>query len=61
MLEAGDLGIGSVWVSGYNKNLLDRTFALPSNRVSVALLPIGYISPKSKPSPLHSKNISMMT
>ena len=59
MLEAWDLEIGSVWVRGYNKNLLDKTFALPPNLVSVALLPIGYISPKSKPSPLHSKNISL--
>lgn len=59
MLEAWDLGIGSVWVRGYNKLLLDRTFQLPQNLVSVALLPIGYPSAKSKPSPLHSKNIAI--
>lgn len=59
MLEAYDLGIGSVWVRGYDKRVLDELFELPENLVSVALLPIGYPSEKSKPSPLHSRNISM--
>ncbi len=59
MLEAWDLGIGSVWVRGYDKRQLDKLFDLPENMVSVALLPIGYPSEKSKPSQLHSKNISL--
>lgn len=59
MLEAWDLGIGSVWVRGYDKRELDKLFDLPDNLVSVALLPIGYPSPESKPSPLHSRNIDM--
>lgn len=59
MLEAWDLGIGSVWVRGYDKRELDRLFDLPENMVSVALLPIGYPSEKSRPSPLHSRNISL--
>ena len=59
MLEAYDLGIGSVWVRGYDKRVLDELFELPENLVSVALLPIGYPSEKSKPSPLHSRNVSM--
>lgn len=59
MLEAYDLGIGSVWVRGYDKRVLDELFDLPDNLVSVALLPIGYPSDKAKPSPLHSRNVSM--
>lgn len=59
MLEAYDLGIGSVWVRGYDKRVLDELFDLPDNLVSVALLPIGYPSEKAKPSPLHTRNISM--
>ena len=59
MLEAYDLGIGSVWVRGYNKFALDKLFELPDNLVSVALLPLGYPSEKSKPSPLHFRNVSM--
>ena len=31
MLEAWDLGIGSVWVRGYDKRVLDEVFDLPSN------------------------------
>ena len=59
MLEAYDLGIGSVWVRGYDKRVLDELFDLPDNMVTVALLPIGYPSEKAKPSPLHSKNVIM--
>lgn len=59
MLEAFDLGIGSVWVRGYDKCVLDELFNLPDNMVTVALLPIGYPSDKAKPSPLHSRNVSM--
>ncbi|WP_407378969.1 nitroreductase family protein [Methanobrevibacter sp.] len=59
MLEAWDLGIGSVWVRGYDKHELEKLFDLPENMVSVALLPIGYPSENSKPSPLHSRNIDI--
>ena len=59
MLEAYDLGIGSVWVRGYDKRELDKIFDLPENLVSVALLPIGYPAENSKPSPLHSRNIDI--
>ena len=59
MLEAYNLGIGSVWVRGYDKRVLDELFDLPENIVTVALLPIGYPSENTKPSPLHSRNVSM--
>lgn len=55
MLEAWDLGIGSVWVRGYDKRVLDEVFELPSNLESVALLPIGYPSEKARPAPLHAR------
>ena len=59
MLEAWDLGIGSLWVRGYDKRKLDELFDLPENLVSVALLPLGYPSDKSKPVGLHFKNVSL--
>ncbi|WP_407410170.1 nitroreductase family protein [Methanobrevibacter sp.] len=59
MLEAYDLGIGSVWVRGYDSRILERIFNLPENLVSVALLPIGYPSQNSKPIQLHYNNISI--
>ena len=57
MLEAWDLGIGSCWVRGYDKRVLDREFGLPANLESVALLPIGYLSEKSRAVPAHFRNI----
>ena len=51
MLEAFDIGIGSCWVRGYDKNLLSEVFELPDNLEPVALLPIGYPSEKSEPWP----------
>lgn len=59
MLEAYDLGIGSVWVRGYDSRQLDKLFDLPENIVSVALLPIGYPSEKSEPIFLHYRNIDL--
>ena len=59
MLEAWDLGIGSLWVRGYDKIKLDELFDLPENLVSVALLPLGYPSDESKPVGLHFKNVSL--
>ena len=59
MLEAWDLGIGSLWVRGYDKRKLDELFDLPENLVSVALLPLGYPSDESKPVGRHFKNVSL--
>ncbi len=59
MLEAWELGIGSCWVRGYDKNLLNDLFDFPENLESVALLPIGYLSDKSRAVPAHFKNISI--
>lgn len=53
MLEAFDLGIGSCWVRGYDKRLLEKAFQLPENLESVSLLPIGYLLEDSKPHPVH--------
>ncbi|AMK15486.1 nitroreductase family protein [Methanobrevibacter olleyae] len=55
MLEAFDLGIGSCWVRGYDKRLLEKVFELSENLESVALLPIGYLPEGSKPHPVHFK------
>ena len=53
MLEAFDLGIGSCWVRGYDKRILEEVFELPENLESVALLPIGYLPEGSKAHPVH--------
>lgn len=49
MLEAWELGIGSVWVRGFDSREVAKAFALPKNIKPICLLPIGYPSAVSKP------------
>ncbi len=53
MLEAWDLGIGSLWVRGYDKNVVSAAFGLPENYDPVAIMPLGYPSENSKPNKVH--------
>jgi aminobenzoyl-glutamate utilization protein B len=55
MMEAADLGIGSVWVGSFDPARLREAFAIPDHIEPVALLPIGYIAADAKPSPLHEQ------
>ncbi len=47
MLEAVNLGLGTVWIRWFNSKELQKSFDLPSNIVPVCLLPIGYESDDS--------------
>jgi nitroreductase len=49
MLEAWALGIGSVWVRGFDSRKVAKAFELPRHIKPVCLLPIGYPSAESKP------------
>ena len=42
MLEAWELGIGSVWVRGFDAGQVAKAFDLPGTLRPVCLLPIGY-------------------
>ncbi len=42
MNEATSLGLGSVWLFGYNKNQVIEEFALPPTTVPISVLAIGY-------------------
>lgn len=53
MLEAADLGLGSVWVRGFDEAQVARTFRLPAHIRPVCMLPIGYPSDQSKPAKTH--------
>lgn len=44
MLQAWELGIGSVWVRGFRADEVAKMFRLPENIKPVCLLPIGYPS-----------------
>lgn len=54
MLEAWELGVGSVWVRAMDIDLLRELFELPPNIQPICLLPIGYMSDTCQPAPMHS-------
>ncbi|MDR0861844.1 MAG: nitroreductase family protein [Oscillospiraceae bacterium] len=53
MLQAADLGLGSIWVGMFDAAKLAAEFALPENIVPVALLPLGYPAEGTEPFALH--------
>ena len=55
MLEAWELGIGSVWVMFFDPDKLREAFDLPENLIPVSLLPIGYAAADAAPSPRHTE------
>ncbi|MHC1721020.1 MAG: nitroreductase family protein [Clostridiaceae bacterium] len=58
MLEAAELGLGSVWVGAFHSDIASKEFDLPKNIVPVALMPIGYPSGEIKPVMKTRKDIS---
>ena len=42
MLQATELGLGSLWVRGYRSKDIEETFELPENIIPVCLLLLGY-------------------
>lgn len=54
MMEAADLGLGSVWVCGFSPSKAKEAFNIPENEVVVMMLPIGYPAEDAKPSPMHT-------
>ena len=60
MLEAWELGIGSVWVRGFNSRQVAKAFSLPRHIKPICMLPIGYPSADSIPyAPWHDVNCSL--
>ena len=53
ILEAFDLGLGSVVVRNFETKNLKKLFNIPENMVPISLLPIGYPKEGVKPSKLH--------
>lgn len=53
MLEAWNLGIGSVWVGWFDPDAVHAALGLPDNVVITALLPLGYVPEGGGPSPMH--------
>jgi nitroreductase len=53
MLEAAELGIGSVWVDVFPNTKTAEAFGLPKSVKPVCLMPMGYAAEGAKPSPMH--------
>ncbi len=55
MLEAANLGLGSIWIEMFDEQVLREEFDLPDNLVPICLIPIGYAAEDSEPNPNHFK------
>lgn len=49
MLQATDLGLGSVWICYFKPDVLRAEFSLPDNLEPINILAIGYSSEKGNP------------
>lgn len=54
MMEATDLGVGSIWVMNWDPKQLRETFDLPDHVKPMALLYLGYPAENAAPRPGHS-------
>ena len=59
MLQAAELGVGSLWVRGYHTQDVIDTFSLPDNLVPVCMLDLGYAAEDSKPSAKHFSRLPL--
>ena len=55
MLEAADLGLGSVWICRFEKEIIKQEFGIPENVDVVNLLPIGYSDDEPKSPDRHDE------
>lgn len=53
MMQATELGIGTLWARGFHKQDLIDAFALPENIIPVCLLDLGYPAKEAAPSERH--------
>lgn len=59
MLEATDLGLGSIWVMYWSPDKMRKEFELESNIEPVALLIVGYKCDEAKPHRGHFESIAI--
>ena len=55
MLEATELGLGSVWVDGFPNTETAEVFHWPKSVKLVCLMPLGYAADDAMPAPMHEK------
>ena len=55
MLEATELGLGTVWVCYFNPDIIRKEFDLPDNLEPINILVIGYGNEKAADSERHEQ------
>ena len=55
MMEAADLGLGTLWARGFDSQKIYDAFNLDKNLEVVCLLDIGYPAPDCEPAPRHTE------
>ena len=62
MLEATNVGLGSIWIEFFDAKKLKQEFNLDSNIEPICLIPLGYVADDYNGNPMHSirKNIKEM-
>ena len=59
MLEATELGLGTVWVNVFPNSEMERIFDLPKSERSVLIMPVGYKAEDALPSKMHSERLPL--
>ena len=54
MLEATNIGLGSIWIEMFDKEKIKQLFNISDNIEPVCLLPIGYIADDYQGNPMHN-------
>ena len=54
MLEATNVGLGSIWIEFFDEKKLKQDFNLDSNMKPICLLPIGYVADDYPGNPMHN-------
>lgn len=54
MLQLHELGLGSTWVGFFDPVAIKEAYNIPDNLEAISILPVGYPSQDSKPSPMHT-------
>ena len=53
MYAAEEQGVHTIWIRGFDARNVKEAFNLPDNMIPAMMLPLGYPSDKSEPSPKH--------
>lgn len=59
MMQATELGIGSLWARGFKAADIEKAFELPENIKLVCLLDLGYPAADAKPSERHASRLPL--